>query len=73
MNEAYLDAAAAAVGLPIPDECRPGVLRYLQLVAGLAPRVMDFPLQTPDEAATVFVPLAPEDLPDDGTGAGVAA
>jgi hypothetical protein len=65
MNDAYLDAAAAAVGLPIPDECRPGVLRYLQLVAGLAPRVMDFPLGTADEPATVFRPLGPEDLPAD--------
>jgi hypothetical protein len=63
MDEHYLDAAAAAVGLEIPAECRPGVLHYLRLVAGLAPRVMDFPLGLVDEPAAVFRPVAPEDLP----------
>lgn len=63
MDEHYLDAAAAAIGLDIPPEYRAGVLRYLQLVATMAPRVMEFPLGTVDEAATVFRPVAPEDLP----------
>ncbi len=63
MDETYLDAASAAVGLEIPAEFRAGVLRYLQLVATMAPRVMDFPLGPVDEPAAVFRPLAPEDLP----------
>jgi hypothetical protein len=63
MDENYLDAAAAAIGLPIAPEHRPGVLHYLQLVAAMAPRVMDFPLGLADEPAAVFRPVAPEDLP----------
>jgi hypothetical protein len=57
--EAYVDATAAALGLPIAPEHRPGVVRYMALVAGLAPRVMDFPLGPADEAANVFVPVVP--------------
>jgi hypothetical protein len=40
------------------------VLRYLQLVAGIAPRVMEFPLAPADESGNTFVPVAP------GTAAG---
>jgi len=42
------------------------VLRYLQLVAGMAPRVMDFPLGPADESGNVFVPVAPEDVAEGG-------
>lgn len=57
--EAYVDAAAAAIGLPIAAEHRPGVVGYLKLAAGLAQRVMDFPLAAHDEPAAVFRPVSP--------------
>jgi hypothetical protein len=65
--EAWMDAQAALLGLPIAPEHRPGVLRYLQLVAGIAPRVMEFPLAPADESGNTFVPVAP------GTAAGERA
>ena len=55
--EAYLDAQSALLGLPISAEQRPGVLRYLQLAATMAPRVMDFKLTPADESGSVFVPV----------------
>jgi hypothetical protein len=60
--EAWVDTQAAVLGLPIAPEHRPGVVNYLKLVAGLAPRVMDFPLTPADESGNSFVPVAPEDL-----------
>jgi len=57
--EALLDAHSALLGLSIAPEHRPGVLRYLQLAAGMAPLVMDFPLAPADESGSVFVPVAP--------------
>lgn len=63
--EAYLDAQSALLALPITAEQRPGVLRYLQLAASMAPRVMDFKLTPADESGSVFlavrVPVPPED------------
>jgi hypothetical protein len=61
--ERYADAAAQALGLPLAPEHRPGVLRYLQLVAQMAPRVMDFSLSPAEESGNVFRPVSPEDLP----------
>lgn len=55
--EAYVDAAAAALGLPIAGEHRAGVVQYLRLAAGFAERVMDFPLDVAVEGANVFVPV----------------
>jgi hypothetical protein len=55
--EAYVDAAAAVIGLPIADEHRSGVVRYVQLAASLAQQVMSFELSPDDEAANVFVPV----------------
>ena len=55
--DAYVDAAAAALGLPIAAEHRPGVVQYLRLAAGFAERVMDFPLDVSVEGANVFVPV----------------
>ena len=50
------------LGLAISPSQRPGVVRYLQLVAGMAPRVMDFALTPVDESGNCFVPVrAPED------------
>jgi hypothetical protein len=52
--ERYVDEQAALLGLPLAPEHRPGVLRYLQLVAGMAPRVMDFALTPADESGNTF-------------------
>jgi hypothetical protein len=57
--ETYVDSQAALLGLTLSPEHRPGVVRYFQLVAGMAPRVMDFPLTPADEPGNVFVPVAP--------------
>ncbi len=57
--ERYVDAQCEALGLVLTPAQRPGVLRYLQLVASLAPRVMDFPLGPADESGNTFVPVAP--------------
>jgi hypothetical protein len=65
--EAYVDAQSALLGLPIAPEHRPGVLRYLALVAAMAPRVMDFALTPADESGQVFVPVVPV-APADGAG-----
>jgi Protein of unknown function (DUF4089) len=55
-TELWIDATAAAVGLKIAAEHRPGVVRYMQLASGFADQVMNFELKTTDEAATVFTP-----------------
>ena len=62
--EAYVDAVAAALELPIAAEHRPGVLRYVELAAGLAAVVGAVPLTIADDPAPVFVPIGPDDLPD---------
>jgi hypothetical protein len=60
--EAFVDAQSALLGLTITAAQRPGVVRYMQLVAGMAPRVMDFALTPADESGNVFVPVpAPGD------------
>ena len=61
--EAYVDAMAAALALPLAPEHRPGVLRYFELAAGLAELVMAQPLRPDDEPAAVFTPIAPGDVP----------
>lgn len=59
--EAYVDAVAAALGLPLAPEHRPGVLRYFGLAAGMAELVNGLPLTPHDEPAGAFVPIVPED------------
>lgn len=61
-HEAYVDAAAAAIGLPLAPAHRPGVLRYFALAAGMAEQVMAVPLGIADEPAEHFVPIAPEEV-----------
>lgn len=56
--ERYVDAQCELLGLALTPAQRPGVVRYLQLVAGFAPRVMDFPLAPADESGNTFVPVA---------------
>lgn len=60
--EAYVDAAAAALGLTIAPEHRAGVLRYFVLAAEMAALVEGLPLAVHDEPAEAFVPIAPQDL-----------
>jgi len=67
--EAYVDAAAAALDLPLAQAHRPGVLAYFALAAGLADAVMAVPLGTGDEPAPVFMPIGPDDLPAPADGA----
>jgi len=55
--ERYVDAQCELLGLPLTPAQRPGVVRYLQLVAGFAPRVMDFPLEVADESGNTFTPV----------------
>jgi len=54
--EAYVDAAAAALKLPIAPEHRDGVLRYFALAAGFAEQVDAVVLSAHDEPAVNFVP-----------------
>ena len=56
--EAYVDAVAAALGLPLAPEHRPGVLRYFGLAAGMAELVNGLPLTPQDEPAGAFVPIS---------------
>jgi hypothetical protein len=58
-HEAYVDATAALLGLPIAPEYRAGVLRYFGIAADLAALVMAMPLGPEDEPAEVFVPVEP--------------
>ena len=58
--EAYVDAQCALLGLTLTPAQRPGVLRYFQLAANMAPRVMDFAAATltpADESGNAFVPV----------------
>jgi hypothetical protein len=54
--QAYVDAAAAALELPLAPEHRPGVLRYFALAAGFAAQLEAVPLKANDEPAVNFVP-----------------
>ncbi|MDR3511818.1 MAG: DUF4089 domain-containing protein [Caulobacteraceae bacterium] len=53
---AYAEAAAAAVGLDIPAERRPGVLANLRTLREHAGLVMTFPLDAQTQVAPVFRP-----------------
>ena len=57
---AYVDAAAAVLGLKITAEQKPAVLRFFSLAAGMAEQVMSLPLDAADESGSVFVPVEPE-------------
>lgn len=57
--EAYVDAAAAALQLPLAPEHRPGVLSYFALAAGMAELVAGKPLGPADDPAEAFVPIGP--------------
>jgi hypothetical protein len=57
--EAYVDAAAAALDLPLRPEHRPGVLRYFALAADFAATIDAVPLDPHDESALAFAPVEP--------------
>ena len=54
--EAYVDAAAALIGLTIDPAHRPGVVVNLERIAQMAALVMEFPLPDEAEPAPVFRP-----------------
>lgn len=54
--EAYVDAAAALIGLPIDPEHRPGVVLNLERIAQMAALVLEYPLPDEAEPAPVFRP-----------------
>jgi 1-carboxybiuret hydrolase subunit AtzG-like len=53
---AYVDAAAALIGLPLDPAHRPGTVLNLQRIAEMAALVMAFPLPDDTEPAPVFLP-----------------
>ncbi|MEP7100271.1 MAG: AtzG-like protein [Burkholderiales bacterium] len=57
--ESYVDAAAAALQLPLAAEHRPGVLSYFALAASMAELVGAHPLGVTDDPAEAFVPISP--------------
>ena len=57
--EAYVDAASAALNLPLSAEHRPGVLHYFALAAGMAELLAAHPLTITDDPAEAFVPVSP--------------
>ena len=61
--EAYVDAAAAALDVPLAPAHRPGVLAYFALAAELAESMAGARLGIADDAAPVFTPIGPDDLP----------
>ena len=66
--EAYVDAAAAALELPLAPAHRPGVIAYFALAAELADSVAGARLGIADDAAPVFTPIGPDDLPERDRG-----
>ena len=58
--EALVVANAAALGLHIAAEHRPGVLNFFTLAATMAELVNAQPLGPEDEPANVFTPVSPQ-------------
>jgi hypothetical protein len=54
--EAYVDAAAKLVGLPLDPAHRPGVVLNLERIAQMAALVMEFPLPEETDPAPIFKP-----------------
>jgi hypothetical protein len=59
-HTAYIDAAAATLGLNLTQEQRKGVTLYFGLAASMAALVQGLPLKPADESGNVFVPVAPQ-------------
>ena len=60
-TEAYVDAAAAALDLPLRPDHRPGVLRFFALAAEMAAVVEAVPLSAHAEPAVTFAPVSPRE------------
>jgi hypothetical protein len=58
-HTAYIDAAAATLGLKITAEQRPGVTAFFNLAANMADLLNGLPLTPADESGSVFVPVSP--------------
>jgi hypothetical protein len=54
--EAYVDAAARLIGLPLDPAHRAGVVLNLERIAQMAALVMEFPLPEETEPAPVYAP-----------------
>ena len=52
--EHYADAAASALGVPIPAAYRAGVISNLETIFAQSTRLMSLALRPQDEAAPVF-------------------
>jgi hypothetical protein len=52
----YVDAAAAALGLPLDPAHRPGVVANMERIAALARLVMEFPLEPETEPLPLYRP-----------------
>ena len=59
-HTAYINAAAAMLGLTITAEQRPGVTRFFSLAADMAALVQGLPLTPADESGQVFRPVSPD-------------
>jgi hypothetical protein len=57
--ERFVDANAAALGVPIAAEHRKGVLAFFALSTRMADLVEGLPLTPADESGNVFEPVAP--------------
>ena len=62
-HSAYIQAAAATLGLKIPAEARPGVALYFGLAADMAELLQGLPLTAADESGSVFTPVVPQGAP----------
>jgi hypothetical protein len=54
--DAYVDAVAALIGLPLAPAHRPGVVLNLERIAQMAALVMEFALPEETDPAPVFAP-----------------
>jgi hypothetical protein len=54
--EQVVDATAAAVGMPIPPACRPGVIENYERMQRIAQAFLQFPLDFEVEPANTFTP-----------------
>ena len=59
-HSAYIQAAAATLGLTIPTEARAGVALYFGLAAEMAELLQGLPLTAADESGSVFTPVVPQ-------------
>jgi len=59
--EAYVQASALALGLPLSPEYRPGVVRFFSIAAEFAAVVEAVPLDPHAEPAVQFMPVEPRE------------